>query len=125
MVLPHLDKVRGLGDLAVPHIRAVNAEQSVVGPDPSVHGGDGVLQDLHDEDAGLWAAPTDPDAEVLARLERKWNYSLLTGSVNSDLALQRHAEHLLVAADAGQGGAPGPWPPVLLNPLPVHSEPQH
>ena len=35
------------------------------------------------------------------------------------LALQCDAEHLLVGPDAGQGGAPGPRPPVFLNPLPV------
>ena len=35
------------------------------------------------------------------------------------LALQSDAEHLLVGPDAGQGGAPGPRPPVFLNPLPV------
>ena len=99
----HLDKIRGLGDLAVPHIRPVDGEKSVVRLDPSVQSGDGVLQDLYDEDARLWAAAADPDAEVFARLS---------------LEADRH--HVLVVPEAG-----GPGPAVLLYPLPVHSQPQH
>ena len=53
----------------MPHVRAVDAEQPVVGPDPAVQRSDRVLEDLHDEDAGLGAAAADPDAEVLPRLK--------------------------------------------------------
>ena len=53
----------------MPHVRAVDAEQPVVGADPAVQGRDRVLKDFHDEDAGLGAAAADPDAEMLPRLK--------------------------------------------------------
>ena len=53
----------------MPHVRAVDAEQPVVGADPAVQGRDRVLKDLHDEDAGLGAAAADPDTEMLPRLK--------------------------------------------------------
>ena len=64
----HLDKVRGLGYLAVPHVRPVDAEEPVVGADPAVQGCDRVVEDLHDEDPGLGAAAAYTDTKVLPRL---------------------------------------------------------
>ena len=64
----HLDQIRGLGYLAVPHISSIDGEKSVVRLDPPVAGSDGVLEYLHDEDAGLGAAAADADAEVLPGL---------------------------------------------------------
>ena len=88
------------------HIGPVDGEKSVVRLDPPVQSRDGVLQDLHYEDARLWTAPTDPDAEMFARL-----------------SLQADGEHVLVVPE-GAGGAAS-RPPVLLYPLPVDPQPQH
>ena len=102
----HLDKIRSLGDLAVSHVRSVDGEKSIVRLDSPVQSGDGVLQDLDDEDARLWTAATDPDTEMFPRLP-----------------LQTDRQHVLVVP---QGAGPGPpRSPVLLYPLPVHSQPQH
>ena len=56
----HLDEVGGLGYFAVPDICAVDEKQPVVGLDPAIQGGDGVLQDFHYEYSRLGAAPRDP-----------------------------------------------------------------
>ena len=100
----HLDQIRSLRDLAVPDVSSVDGEKSVVGLDPPVQGRDGVLQDLHDEDARLRTAPTDPDPEMFARL-----------------SLQADGEEVLVVRQGADGA---PRPPVLLYPLPVHPQPQ-
>ena len=102
----HLDKIRSLGDLAVSHVCPVDGEKSIVRLDPPVQSGDGVLQDLDDEDARLWTAATDPDTEMFP-----------------GLSLQTDCQHVLVVPE---GACPGPpRPPVLLYPLPVDSQPQH
>ena len=53
----------------MPHVRAVDAEQPVVGADPAVQGRDRVLKDFHNKDAGLGATAADPDTEMLPRLK--------------------------------------------------------
>ena len=52
----------------MPHVCTVDAEESVVGADPAVQGCDRVVEDLHDEDAGLGAAAAYADTKVLPRL---------------------------------------------------------
>ena len=61
---------------------------------PAIKSGDGVFEDLNDEDAGLGAAAGDPDAEVLA-----W------------LPLESHREEIFKRADGCSSS-------VLLNPFP-------
>ena len=56
----YLDEIRGLGYLAMPNICAIDEKQPVVRFDPAVQGGDGVLQDFHNEYSGFRAAPRDP-----------------------------------------------------------------
>ena len=84
-------------------IGPVDAQQSVVRLDSAVKSGDGVVEDLHDEDAGFWTTSADPDPQMFA-----------------SLALQGHGQQLLVDPEVGVGR-----PPVLLDPLPVHAQPQH
>ena len=89
----------------------------VIRPDPAVHGCDRVFEDLYNEDTRLRAAAANPDTQVPSRLNNNNNSN---NNFNAPhLSLQRHAEHLLVGPDAGQGRAPRPRPPVLLYPLPV------
>ena len=61
----YLDKIGRLGNLAVSDVCSVDEEQPVVRLDAAVQRGDGVLQDLHDEDTGLGAAPADPVQEQI------------------------------------------------------------
>ena len=106
--LSHLNKIRSLWYLAVPYVGPVDGKKSIVRLDPPVQSRDGVLQDLHYEDARLWTAATDPDAEMFPRL-----------------SLQADGQHVLVVPEGAGPAGPGPSPPVLLYPLPVHSQPQH
>ena len=73
----YLDKIGRLGNLAVPDVCSVDEEQPVVRLDAAVQRGDGVLQDLHYEDAGLGAAPADPEQEkIVNRVNIIWGLSL-------------------------------------------------
>ena len=85
------------------NISPVDAQESVIGLDPSIHGSDGVVEDLNNEDTGFWTTSADPDTKMFP-----------------SLTLQGHGQQLLVDPQVGVG-----HPPVLLDPLPVDPQPQH
>ena len=85
------------------NISPVDAQESIIGLDPPIQGSDGVVEDLNNEDTGFWTTSTDPDTQMFA-----------------SLTLQGHGQQLLVDPQVGVG-----HPPVLLNPLSVHPQPQY